>query len=76
MADNGGPAFPVASTGVNSFGSEYPIVEHGMSLRAYIAAQALTGIIAFPIPGQEKVPANAAKAAVEYADALIAELRK
>lgn len=42
-----------------------------MTLRDYFAGMALMGSIAFPIPGQEKIPENAAKWAYVYADAML-----
>lgn len=44
-------------------------------LRDQIAIAALAGSIAFPIPGNEKIPENAARWAYLYADAML-EARK
>ncbi len=54
--------------------------EHGAiygigGLRDQIAMAALAGSIAFPIPGQEKIPENAARWSYAYADAML-EARK
>lgn len=46
-----------------------------MTLRDYFAGMALMGSIAFPTPGQEKIPENAARWAYIYADAML-EARK
>lgn len=48
----------------------------GMSLRDWFAGQALAGTLAFPIPGGEKKPENAARYAYEYADAMLAERKR
>lgn len=63
--DDGGPAFP--------FGFFSP----GMSLRDYIAAHALSGILASPlltadIPDGTPLAPEAAAAAYRYADAMLA----
>jgi hypothetical protein len=47
----------------------------GMTLREYIAIAALNGMLGGQ-PGPQLVPPNAAHFAVEYADALLAELAK
>jgi hypothetical protein len=64
--EQGGAAFPVDTH------SDTPLhAEPGMSLRDWFAGQALTGILAFAIPGPEKRPENAARDAYAYADALL-----
>jgi hypothetical protein len=52
--------------------------EYGMSLRAYIATHALVGVLQYTPSGMDPIliPAATAKAAVQYADALIAALKK
>lgn len=72
----GGPAFPVEChwNGVELSGKQTGSNvgwEMGLSIRDWFAAQALTGIIAFPIPGQEKIPENAARDAYMFADAML-----
>ena len=48
----------------------------GMTLRDYFASQALTGILAFPTrPGDPNVHGQVARAAYEYADAMLAARR-
>lgn len=65
--NDGGPAFPVPV--VQAFGDGLLAVG-GMSLRAYLAGQVI-GITAYSEPAED-----AARKAVELADALIAELGK
>lgn len=67
--DDGGPAFPVAED--HMIASEFPWTQ-GISMRDYFAAAALMGTIAFPIPGTEKRPENAARECYAYADAMLA----
>lgn len=69
MTDDGGPAFPRTANDSDRRSDIYS--EVGMSLRDYFAGMALMGSIAFPIPGQEKIPENAAKWAYVYADAML-----
>lgn len=49
---------------------------NGMTLRDWFAGQALMGALAFPMPGPEKIPNNAARDAYAYADAMLAERAK
>lgn len=76
MADNiddGGPAFPQESKWHTIEDQKLIIGPHvGISMRDYFAAAALTGTIAFPIPGHEKMPENAARFCYAYADAMLA----
>ena len=67
--DDGGPAFP------NAFNHPDvgPHVVAGMSYRDWAAGHALSGVLSI---GGQPTPAQAAKAAVECADALIEELKK
>lgn len=48
----------------------------GITIRDYFAAAALTGSLAFPIPGDEKRPDKCARYCYEYADAMLAERSK
>ena len=76
--DNGGAAFPEMLTHAPD-GSKLmePIGVEGMSLRAYIATAALRGILSSPIDFQQATCKQGRVAlAVEYADALLAELAK
>ena len=71
---DGGPAFPR-----NEYGTA---PEHlGMSLRAYLAGQAITGLLASPSWADNNISkpddgTSLPEIAVEVADALIAELNK
>ena len=47
-----------------------------MSFRAWAAGKALQGVLANNISGAHRLPENAAREAVQYADALIEELKK
>jgi hypothetical protein len=71
--NDGGPAFPVPDVyhpnGQIEYGSP------GMSLRAYFAGQALSGILA-NTTAVDLSEGSVAKASVTLADALIAELNK
>jgi hypothetical protein len=79
--DDGGPAFPrdeMSNVVPNQIAEQFP----GMSLRAYIATAAMQGCLAYshvnPNCGNYQENATAedvAKAAVAYADALIAALK-
>ena len=83
MINKDSPAFP--KPGFESQGDvlghlEYP--EHGMNLRAYIATACMQGILAswppggkWP-PGEKLVVDEVARTAVEFSDALIAELNQ
>ncbi len=77
------PAFPKADTVENKdcFAGDYPRVtegDPGMTLRAYLAGQALIGYLAMCSAPDTSAPEfdRAARAAVAYADALIAQLNK
>lgn len=59
---DGGPVFPVVSTGLGS------VVSEGMTLREYFAAAALTGLLAGQCVGNYD---DRAKYAFEQADALL-----
>lgn len=62
--NDGGPAFPLPIPGED-------LRQQGMSLRAYFAGQFLASRVWENCPER-----SAAKAAVQYADALIAELNR
>lgn len=71
--DNGGPAFPVSDVMALEprTTAEMVSLAHGMTLRDYFAAQAMTGIIANP---ENKGSASFfAENAYAIADAMIAE---
>ena len=74
--NDGGPAFPRTIRNWN----DYLEALDGMSLRAYVAAQVLPTIIAECREDlrsrDETYPQFCASRAMEFADALIAELRK
>lgn len=61
---DGGPAFPMPSGPEN-------VYEHGMTLRDYFAAAALTGMLASDPEGTLR-PDSAARSALRYADAMLA----
>lgn len=67
---DGGPAFPVPG----SWGTEYE--SNGMTYRAWVAGQAMAGLLACPTMCAEMTAAEYAETACEVADALIAELAK
>ena len=67
--DNGGPAFPVAVPNDFHFASE------GMSLRDWLAGQALMSMLSAPDTIRDGTPALAAGLAYKFADAMI-EARK
>lgn len=70
--NDGGPAFPIPNAS-DMEGYVYASEARGMTLRDWFAGQALMGTIAFPIPGKEKIPNNAARECYAYADAMLAE---
>lgn len=68
--NDGGPAFPISA---QDGGSPFLLTPHrGMSLRAYIAAKALQGIVS--CESTSGTFRDIADEAVAYADALIAAL--
>lgn len=79
--DDGGPAFPHPETAIelrDACGKPimtrvyYPSL--GMSLRDYLAGQALNGLLSDPEVDQ--IPSDLARAAYELADAMLAERKK
>ena len=77
--NDGGPAFPQDPNGMDDLGGWIRGPFPGISLRAYFAGQALTGICANPIVNpmwKERVASQFADAVLDMADALIAELEK
>ena len=69
--DDGGPAFPRPSgPGQENVDTT---AQHGMSLRAWLAGQALTGMLANPAYSSSDY--GYARDAVMYADAVIRELK-
>ena len=74
MAKNdGGPAFP--RTGWTATNQETMWPEDGMSLRDYLAGQAIAGMCANPALASSSVD-NWARVAYQISDALIAEREK
>ena len=72
--DDGGSAFPVHANHV-VFGDRVVAAhERGMSLRAWLAGQALAGLMANPHVGGDN--GAAARGACMLADAVIAELKR
>ncbi len=73
--EHGGPAFPRSAFDTNGCHNE---AQEGMFLIDYFAGQALTGYLAiFADPGEIVPPSDvAAKAAYDFAQAMIAERAK
>lgn len=65
--NDGGPAFPNPET------EQYP-AEKGMSLRAWLAGQAIAGLVQFADAPTKLKPAEMAEAACNIADAVIKRL--
>jgi hypothetical protein len=88
MKDDGGGAFPVVRTDITGNRGNYmseTYSEGGMTLRDYFAAKALAACIAEPVEGvaqcvafelSETTAADFAKAAYQFADAMIKERSK
>lgn len=76
--DNGGPAFPIIHPpveGVTNGGVE----SYGLTLRDYLAAKALSGLLADPTPFEDRgkgIKAAYATTAYEYADAMLEARQK
>jgi len=67
--EDGGPAFPYATTETNEHGLVFPYIEPGMSLRDYFAGQAITSILSErTIIGNE---CHLARFAYQVADAMM-----
>ena len=78
--DDGGPAFPISLT-CSPSGDVYHSGQafwrgEGMSLRVYIATAVLQGLLAYEGQHHEGDEHHHTKTALQYADALIIELRK
>lgn len=71
---DGGPAFP-CPWGCDRQGLHLPADPKGMSLRDYFAAHALAGYVAAHADPNVTIPGrvDAAQAAYEFADAMLAE---
>lgn len=68
--DDGGPAFPFVAEG-GAMSGLHPEISVGMSLRDWIAGQALAGWLAgFPVDAAVRAP-NVASFAYEIADAML-----
>ncbi len=77
----GGPAFPQTETITSGGESITKSITPGMSLRAYIATEAMAALIACPYETQEGQESRrnadmAALWAIQYADALITKLEE
>lgn len=71
--NDGGPAFAMPSHGMRYQNES----QDGMSLRAYLAAKAMQGLLArADIDIATTGPAGISQASVKFSDALIAELAK
>ena len=77
MIKDGGPAFPTTQAAISAQGGEITIDDPGMSLRAWLAGQALSGMMVEQL-GNTKVgwQQEVAWAACSVADAVIAELER
>ncbi len=74
---DGGPAFPeirIRQDGDPCYCPPTKVYYRGMSLRAYFAGQALTGLLADPNFGRDWTLARTAKHVCAVADAMITEL--
>lgn len=67
--NDGGPAFPLAAVEVNEYGVSSPFFNHGMTLRDYLAGQALSGLSSL---GTENSCEYIADWAYSIADAMLA----
>lgn len=67
------PAFPVVQVSPSDFNNPEEINKHyGLTIRQHFAGLAMQGILAASFTGAEDVALNA----IQYTDALIAELEK
>lgn len=69
--DDGGPAWPAFDSEVHDGTNAYPRGRPGMSLRDWYAGQALAGMLAHPGDTIRGSYGGVARAAYEYADAMI-----
>lgn len=79
--DDGGPAFPQPATSEgHAANTPWGFAGGGMTLRDYFAGQAMQGMLSDPKVGYKQGELDGdevvAKAAVGFADALLAELRR
>lgn len=73
--NDGGPAFPRSATAGDG-GMLADRGAEGMTTRAFVAAKALASLLVTPAGERPVPPRAAARTAVEYADALLAELTR
>lgn len=75
--DDSGPAFPAIQLDKSGEMMQWASQE-GMTLRQWFAGKALAGYLAYSptLTNGDPEPEKAARVAVEYADALLAELKK
>jgi hypothetical protein len=74
--NNGGPAFPQPLIETRDGAFEHPQDENcGMSLRDYIAIQAMSGALG-GVPGGHLSPENLARESYLHADAMLREREK
>jgi len=66
------PAMPMTAEATQSIHTGFGY--SGLTIRQEFASRAMQGLCANSIPGEQHMPANLAKEAVEYADALIIAL--
>lgn len=69
--EDGGPAFPAPEAAKARFGDSNPDAFLGMSLRDYLAAKAMQGWTANPLPNDSSVQ-EVAEWAYRQADAMLA----
>ena len=69
--EDGGPAFPAPDAAKARFGDSNPDAFLGMSLRDYLAAKAMQGWTANPLPNDSSVQ-EVAEWAYRQADAMLA----
>jgi len=74
---NGGPAFPVLDSWIDSIGnSRFECFNEGMTLCDYFAGQALAGYCANVNVSADCSSADIARTAYHHADAMLAEREK